>query len=231
MIGIIGAMQMEVEHLKKELQDSHVRTIASIAFHQGTLNGIPCVVAQCSPGKVNAAVCAQIMILSYHTDLIINTGVAGGIGAGIEIGDLVIATAVVEHDMDTTSLGDAMGLISGLNQVEIATDPALTEKIAEEAASCYGAPVHKGIIATGDQFISANTKLEWIAKTFHAICCEMEGGSIGHVCAMNHIPFAVIRAISDNGNDNATVDFAQFAVSAAEKGAKFLYHLMPKLIF
>lgn len=230
MIGIIGAMPIEVDHLKQKLQNSQIQEIASITFYQGILNGVPCVIAQCSPGKVNAAVCAQAMILTYHPDLIINTGVAGGIGSGIGIGDLVVATAVVEHDMDTTSLGDTIGLISGLNQIEIAADPVLVKKISEEAVSCYGAPVHTGIIATGDQFINANTKLDWIHKTFGAISCEMEGGSIGHVCAMNQIPFAVIRAISDNGNDNANLDFTRFAAVAAEKGCEFLYHLIPKLV-
>lgn len=170
------------------------------------------------------------MILRYSPDAVINVGVAGGIGKGIHIGDVVISRGLVQHDMDTTALGDKKGLISGLNLVTIPAAPKLTELAASVAESVYGRQkVHIGIIATGDQFIGDAERLNRIADEFGASACEMEGGSIAQVCCLNHTDFVVIRAISDNANEHAAVDFTQFAKESAHFAAKLIAGLVPKL--
>ncbi len=229
MIGIIGAMAVEVENLIEEMSDKQVETTSGISYHIGSISGIRCVVAQCGVGKVAAAVCAQTMILKYQPDAIINVGVAGGIGQSIHIGDIVISRGLVQHDMDTTSLGDQKGLISGINLVTIPADEKLVQKVAATAAEVYGDGVHIGIIATGDQFICDAEKLRGLAEDFDASACEMEGGSIAQVCWLNNVKFAVIRAISDNADEDANVDFAAFAVTSAHKITQLIVNLLPTL--
>lgn len=230
MIGIIGAMPIETEILESCMENRHCETIAGITFHTGTIEGVECAATYCSPGKVNAAACTQAMILRLQPSLIVNTGVAGGIGGGVRIGDLVVASAVVQHDVDTTAVGDAIGLISGLNLVEIPTDTFISQKIIRCAAGIYPGKIHTGIIATGDQFIANTAKKKWIADTFGALACEMEAGSIGHVCRLNGVPFAAIRAISDDGSDGAGVNYSRFVEDSAHKSAKLLCQILPQIV-
>ena len=229
MIGIIGAMQVEIAGLKDKMEIKETKQIAGISFYSGTIHGVDCVLACCSPGKVNAAVCAQCMILEYHPSLVINSGVAGGIGEGVHMGDLVVAESVVQHDMDTSALGDPKGYVSGPDITYFPASAPVVEAILKAAVPIYAGGTHQGIIATGDQFIGSNQKLMEIRKDFGAICCEMEGGSIGHTCYLNQVPFAVIRTISDNGNDDAAMDFLQFSKEAAEKSTRLLYDILPAL--
>lgn len=229
MIGIIGAMPIEIADLKERMEIARERVIAGITFYQGDIHGVPCVLACCSPGKVNAAACTQAMILAWSPSLIVNSGVAGGIGKDVHMGDLVIAERVVQHDMDTSALGDPKGYLSGINQIFLPADKAASGVIREAARRYYQGTIHMGVIATGDQFVSSNQKLEDISRDFGAIACEMEGGSIGHVCVLNKIPFCVIRTISDNGNDEAAVDFTQFSDEAARKSTALLYDILPEL--
>ena len=230
MIGIIGAMAVEVEKLVSVMTNETAETISSIDYHIGKIQGVDCVVAQCGVGKVAAAVCAQTMILRYNTDKVINVGVAGGIGSEIHIGDIVISKGLVQHDMDTTSLGDEKGLISGLNIVTIPASDYLVNLVSKTASEIYGQGIHIGIIATGDQFIGNAEKLNTIAKDFGASACEMEGASIAQVCYINHVDFVVIRAISDNANEHADIDFTQFVVSSAYKTAKLITKLLPRIL-
>ena len=229
MIGIIGAMPIEIADLKERMDIASERVIAGITFYQGDIHGAPCVLACCSPGKVNAAACTQAMIMAWAPSLVINSGVAGGIGRDVRMGDLVIAESVVQHDMDTSALGDQKGYISGINQIYLPADKAASGVIREAARRYYDGAIHTGIIASGDQFISSNRKLEELSGEFGAVACEMEGGSIGHVCVLNRTPFCVLRTISDNGNDDAAVDFTQFAKTAAEKSTALLYDILPEL--
>lgn len=215
MVGIIGAMNVEIEALCDMLTDKQVDVISLIKYIKGKLMGVDCVLASCGPGKVNAAVCTQTMILMYSTSIIINTGVAGGIGDNVKIGDIVVASSVVQHDMDTSSIGDPKGFISGINMIEIPCSKFLCEKIGNVISEFKDIKFHNGVIATGDQFISDLNKLNKIKKDFNALACEMEGGSIGHVCYMNNVDFIVLRAISDNGNDNAAFDYNKFLSYAA----------------
>lgn len=229
MIGIIGAMEIEVENLISVMTDRKSETISGIVFYMGKIENTNCVVAKCGVGKVAAAVCAQTMILRYRTDALINVGVAGGIGKEIHIGDIVVSTGLVQHDMDTTALGDKKGLISGLNLVTIPASKRLADLVAATARNIYGESVHAGIIATGDQFIGDGGKLNQIAEEFGASACEMEGGSIAQVCYMNQIEFVVIRAISDNANEAAKVDFLTFAASSARKSAELIQKVLPNI--
>lgn len=229
MIGIIGAMPIEIEDLKQKMEDKNGRVIAGMTFYQGKIHGVPCVLACCSPGKVNAAACAQAMAMAYAPSLIINSGVAGGIGREVHMGDLVIAERVVQHDIDTSALDEQIGLIPGINRVFLSADKTAANLIREAAKRHYQGAIHMGIIATGDQLVSSNQRLEAISREFGAIACEMEGGSIGQVCVLNKIPFCVIRTISDNGNDEAAMDFTQFSDEAAKKSTALLYDILPEL--
>ena len=229
MIGLIGAMTVEVELIKGSMTEKREETISGITFVQGKLEGVDCVAAVSGIGKVNAAMCAQTMILRYHPRLIINTGVAGGMGKGIKISDIVVADSVVQHDMDTSDLGDPKGFISGIDRIQIPCDEELNDKVRAAAGAVEGLACHQGIIATGDQFVGSKDKLNRLMEEFGAVACEMEGGSIGQVCALNKIPFAVIRAISDHGDDEASVDFPAFASQAAQKSIELLKTALPLL--
>ena len=229
MTGIIGAMDIEVDGIKAELTDREVKTIAGLDFCRGKLNGADVVVARCNPGKVNAAACAQIMALEYSPELIINPGVAGGIGEGIKLGDLVIGTSCIQHDMDTSALGDEVGFISGINIKELPCDRAVSEKIRDFAEPLYEGRVHSGIIVTGDRFIGDSETGKMLREKFGAVACEMESGAIAHVCYMNSIPFVALRSISDNGDDGAAVDYMSFCRSAAEKTIKLMNSCIGKI--
>jgi adenosylhomocysteine nucleosidase len=229
MIGIIGAMRVEVEDLIAVMSEKKIETMSGISYHIGEISGVDCVVAQCGVGKVSAAVCAQTMILKYQPCVLINVGVAGGIGLDIHIGDIVISKGLVQHDMDTSALGDEKGLISGLNLVTIPASQTLVELVAHTAAEIYGEGVHIGVIATGDQFIGTGEKLNSIANEFGASACEMEGASIAQVCYINQVDFVVIRAISDNANEDASVDFATFAEISAHKTTELITKLLPNI--
>jgi adenosylhomocysteine nucleosidase len=230
MIGIIGAMAVEVEEILEQMEQDKTETFSGITYHTGRISGGECVVAQCGVGKVAAAVCAQTMILRYSPSALINVGVAGGIGKEIHIGDIVVSSALVQHDMDTSALGDPKGYISGLGIVELPADAPLAAAVREAALSVYPEEkIHNGIIASGDQFISGAEKLNRIAEEFGASACEMEGGSIAQVCAMNKTGFVVIRSISDNANDSAAVDFTRFAAESAHLLTRLICAALPKL--
>lgn len=215
MLGIIGAMDVEVDALKERMENKKTQRFGGCDFVSGTLEGKPVCVARCSEGKVNAALCAQLMIDKYAPEAIINVGVAGSLHSDIVIKNVVVATEVCEHDMDITPLGDPKGYINGIGMIKMPTDAALSDALAD-AALAGGVTVHRGCVASGDQFIASPAKKEELNRDFNAICGEMEGGAIGHVCTANGVPFAVLRSISDGGDDAAFMDFPAFKVVAAE---------------
>lgn len=192
MVGIIGAMDIEVEKIKENMQIVSSETLSGTEFVCGTLWGVPLVVAVSGVGKVNAAICTQTMINRFEPRFIINSGVAGGLSSSLNICDAVIASEVIQHDMDTSPLGDPVGFISGINLVEIPSDPAISEKLFE-AAKEAGVNSIMGKIASGDQFISSSEKKAYLKETFNASACEMEAGAIGHTCFKNDVPFAILR--------------------------------------
>ena len=231
MMGIIGAMAVEVEGLIAAMENKSPETVSRMTFWRGTLAGVECVVAQCGAGKVNSAVCTQTMILRYGASPIINTGVAGGVGSrAVRIGDLVVAEGVTQHDYDTTPIdGDKGRDLPILGRSVLETDARVSGLLADCAREVYNGNVHRGLIATGDQFIGGKERLHAIAERTGAIACEMEGGSIGQACALADVPFAVLRAISDNADDNAVDDFPKFAKESAEKSVALLLEALPRL--
>lgn len=216
MTGIIGAMSVEVEGLKAKIENASAEVISGIEFVSGRLCGASVVVAQCGIGKVFAAVCAQIMVLRYGVKRIINTGVAGTLSEKIGILDFAISSGVVQHDMDTTAIGDAPGLISGINVVEIKAAPALCELVVGLARE-QGNNAVAGIIASGDQFINSAERKAYIRNTFGAIACEMEGAAIGHVAYISGVDFVIIRCISDNASGEAEMEYPEMVSRAAVK--------------
>ncbi len=214
-IGIIGAMQIEIDGIKALMEDSVTINISGIEFVKGKIYGKNVVTAVCGIGKVFSAVCAQTMILGFSPDVIINTGVAGTLTDELSIGDVAIADKVVQHDIDTTALGDEPGLISGLNIVYIPTDDNITG-ILSESVKELGLNCKTGTIATGDCFINDNEKKKSIIDKFSAIACEMEGGAIAQTCYINNVPFSILRAISDGGDENSHLDYSAFLKKAAE---------------
>ena len=211
-IGIIGAMKMETEGLIAEMTEKTVERVSGVTFTSGKLCERDVVVATCGVGKVFAAIAAEAMILRFGVTALLNTGVAGGLLDELEVGDVVIADKVVQHDMNTTALGDARGLLSGLNVIEIFTDKKLCRALCEATAALEINGV-VGTVASGDLFVAKQKTKEKIASTFHAVACEMEGAAIGHVAFVNGVPFAVLRAISDGGDG---MEFSQFAPLAAK---------------
>ena len=225
-IGIIGAMQMEVDALQAAMQQPVRETVSGITFVRGTIGTHDVIAAVCGIGKVFAAMCAQTMILRYQPEGIINIGVAGTVTSGLQVLDIAIADSVCQHDMDTSPLGDPVGLISGINQIYFPADQTLAQAIAA-AADKLGIRHIRGTIASGDQFIHTQEKKTWIHETFHAIAAEMEGGSIGHVCTVNQVPFAVLRTISDG--DGGTMDYNTFAQKAALQSIDVILEVLAAL--
>lgn len=229
MIGIIGAMAIEIDALAAAMEDKKEHTTAGMTFTEGKLAGVSCVVVQCGAGKVNAAMCAQALLMLYHPTCVINIGVAGGIGPGVHIGDLVVADRVVQYDYDTTAIGEPLGFLSRVEKVEIPCDEKLAETLRRAALGVYDGAVHAGPVATGDTFVADPARVLEIGRQFGAMACEMEGGSIGQVCWLNGVPFAVLRAISDNANESGGVDFMTFARRSAEKSQQLLCKVIGQL--
>ena len=215
MIGIIGAMDTEVDNIKSKVENKALSSIAGVEFVCGFIDDVNVCVAKCSPGKVNAALCTQAMIDNFDIDMIINVGVACSLCEDVIIKNVVIATDVCEYDIDITALGEPRGFINGLNVIKVEADEKISEQLARVAIN-QGEKIHRGTIASGDTFIADNELKKMLSSQFDAICGEMEGGAIGHTCAANNIPFAVLRSISDGGNENAQLDYPTFKKIAAE---------------
>ncbi len=213
-IGIIGAMDTEVDALIASLKEHKEETAGSITFHVGTLEGKLVSIARCGIGKVFAALCTEAMILTYSPSIIINTGVGGGLATGIKVGDVVVAEKLVQHDMDTSALGDPKGLISGINVIYFETDKR-ARQIVRQAAKELSITCHTGTIASGDLFVSDKEKKDYIKKEFSADVCEMEGAAIAHVAYVNGTPCCVIRAISDSADEGSSMDYMEFLTIAA----------------
>ena len=227
MIGIIAAMNVEMESLRSHMENTETEVISGVTFVRGILEGKEVVTAVCGIGKVFAALCAQTLILRYAPEYIINTGVAGSLSGKLDIASIAVSSAVVQHDMDTSPLGDPVGLISGINIIELPADKRLSEKISS-CAKDMGIKTETGIIASGDQFVASSERKDFIVKHFGAIACEMEGAAIGHVCYVNKIPFCIIRAISDSADGSSHMDYPTFVKIAAEQSValvrSFLHH-------
>ncbi len=218
MIGIIGAMQVEVDSLVSKMTDKTKTTYSGIDFFCGKLYGKDAVVAKSGIGKVFAAIAAQTMILKFGVSAIINTGVAGTLTDKLSVSDIAVSSSCVQHDMDTSALGDDVGLISGINIINIPADEELCSSVCR-AAEKLGYRVLSGVIASGDCFVSSSEKKQYIKETFDAIACEMEGAAIAHVCYVNGVRYVVIRAISDGADGEAEISYGEFVKIAAARSA------------
>ena len=225
MIGIIGAMSVEVEALKAAMTDKSEEQISGIAFVCGVLCGREVVVAQCGIGKVFAAMAAQTMILRFGVDMIINTGVAGTLTGELGIADVAVSSACVQHDMDTSAIGDPVGLVSGINKIYFDADKRAVSILSKYADS-HNVNYKVGTIASGDKFIAAKDDKTRIASTFGAIACEMEGASIAQVAYINSTPFAVVRAISDSADGDASMDYPTFLPIAVRISTELTLNLV-----
>ena len=219
LLGIIGAMEIEIEGLRAQMTDTKEELVSGIRFTKGLLEGFPVVTAVCGVGKVAAALCAEAMILHYGVTALLNTGVAGGLAQGLTVGDVVLADFVVQHDMDTSALGDPVGLISGLNLVKIPADKALLDTLSA-AANATGLNTLIGTVASGDLFVADPADKARIVAQFGAVACEMEGAAIGQVAYTNGVPFAVLRAISDGGDGMEFSEFVGLAATGSVKVTK-----------
>ncbi len=225
--GIIGAMDEEVATLKEALTEETVQTVAGMEFHEGKLDGIDVVVVKCSVGKVNAAACAQILISVFDVDRIINTGVAGSLDASIDIGDIVVSTDAVQHDMDATALGFARGEIPYSDVFVFPADEEM-RKSAVEAVKAVAPDIHafEGRVCSGDQFIASHEQKDAIISAFGGLCCEMEGAAIAQVCCLNETPYVIIRAISDKADDSEEMSYIEFERAAAERCAAITRYMI-----
>lgn len=224
-IGIIGAMSVETEGLIAEMTEAQTHTVSGVTYTVGKLCGREVVVATCGVGKVFAAICAEAMILSFGVTALLNTGVAGGLSPMLEVGDVVVADEVVQHDMNTTALGDPQGLLSGINVIKIATDKHLQKALCEATAELgYNGIV--GTVASGDLFVAKEKTKARLVADFDAVACEMEGAAIGHVAYVNQIPFAVLRAISDGGDG---MEFSEFVTLAAKTSVAITKEFLSRL--
>ena len=219
MIGIIAAMDVELESLRLLMENPEEETLSGVRFVRGRLEGREVVTAICGIGKVFAALTTQTMILRYAPEAIICTGVAGTLTDELSIGSIAVSSCVVQHDIDTSALGDPLGLISGLNLIELPASEPLADRLTA-CASALGIRTKRGPIASGDQFISSAARKAEIVRLFGAIACEMEGGAVAQVCYVNNTPFCVLRAISDGADDSSHMDYPQFVKLAAEQSVK-----------
>ena len=227
MIGIIGAMTVEIEGIRAKMTKRTEKTISGITYVSGKLGKNDVVTAVCGIGKVFAAICTQTMILEFKPDVIVNTGVAGSLSPMLNVCDIAVADKVVQHDMDTSPLGDPKGLISGINVIYFDADERASNLLAHIAAE-NGINTVIGTIASGDQFIASKEVKTGIVSEFGAIACEMEGAAIGHVCYVNKVPFAVLRAISDKADGVAEIDYPTFCKMAADNYIKVISEFAEK---
>ncbi len=223
-IGILGAMDSEVETLISKLEDKCEEVISGIKFNIGSLYGKRVAVAKCGIGKVFAALAAEAMIITYSPDLLINTGVGGAIATGISVCDVVVADKLVQHDMDTSPLGDPKGLISGINVIYFETSNRAVE-IVKNACAELDINCHVGTVASGDVFVSTSAQKAAIKAEFNASVCEMEGAAIAHVAYVNNTPSCVIRAVSDSADEESSMDYMQFLPIAAKNSTEITLRL------
>ena len=230
MIGIIGAMEEEITNLKSHMQVDEVQTIAGMSFFKGAVKGTKLVLVRSGIGKVNAGICTQILASVYGVDTVINTGIAGSLNADIDIGDIVVSTSLVQYDVDARNFGYKLGEIPRMNIVEFPADKYLIDKTQSVFDSLgLGIKLYKGMVATGDKFVSEDSLKAEIISNFHAYCVEMEGAAIAQTAMLNNIACVVIRAISDKADNSADVDYRSFEAKAIENMSKISLALVDSL--
>lgn len=227
MIGIIGAMEEEVAALKEDMDIQETVEQASMVFCKGKLCGKDVVVVRSGIGKVNAGICAQILVDRFRADMLINTGIAGSLDARIDIGDMVISTDALHHDMDATIFGDAIGQIPRMDTLAFPADEELVQKAAKANEKANpDIRTFTGKVASGDQFISSREAKEKIVENFHPLCVEMEGAGIAQAAYLNKVSYVIIRAISDKADNSATMDYPTFERQAIAHSVRLMKELL-----
>lgn len=224
-IGIIGAMSEEVQGLKNLLQNTREEKMGNLTFYIGQISGKDIVLLETGIGKVNAAIGATLMAKVYNVDKIIFTGVAGGINPTLDLGDVVISSDLIQHDMDVTAFGEKLGVIPRMEVSTFKADPKLMELALNASRKLKGKTV-VGRILSGDQFIASPEKIEFLRTEFNGECAEMEGAAVAHVCYIFDIPFVVIRTMSDKANSDAHTDYATFMKIAAENSVTLVDEML-----
>ena len=226
-IGIIGAMDVEVDALKKAADIKNITKIAAMEFCEGTLGGKSVVIVKCGMGKVNAGICANTLINDFNCTKIINTGVAGSLDSRIDIGDFVISTDAVQHDFTVEAIGFKKGEIPYTGLYAFPADETMRNsavKAVKESAPDVN--VFEGRVCSGDQFISTKAQKDRIIADFGGLCCEMEGAAIAQSCFLNSTPFVIIRAISDKPNETEFIDYKVFEAQAAARCANIVQYMV-----
>lgn len=218
-LGIIGAMDVEVAMLKERMENVVLATHAGSSYFEGVLEGTPAVVVQCGVGKVNAALCAQVLCSVYGVTHIVNTGIAGSLCADLDIGDLVISRDAMYHDFDCVHFGYEMGKVPGMDVVAFPANEAMMAAAFAAAEAENPGHTKTGRVASGDLFVAAKAAKEAIIAKTGALCTEMEGAAIAHTAYRNGVPFVIIRAISDKADDSAEMDYPTFEAIAARRCA------------
>lgn len=217
MIGILAAIEAELRLVRDAIEDRVDENVLGTTIHRGQIDGVNVLVAKSGVGKVNAALATAALAQSGATSVLFN-GVAGGTGVGIHVGDIVVATDLVQHDVDVTPLGRALGELLG-EPLAWAADEKLRERARVAAHAVVGeGSVHVGRIASGDQFVASEKHGRWLRATFNAVCAEMEGAAMAQACTRLGLPFAVVRSISDEADARADVDFPAFLEMASVRG-------------
>lgn len=229
-IGIIGAMELEVEELKSHMNTSEIITKAGMKFYEGTLNHVNVVIVQSGIGKVNAALCVQILADVFQVSHVINTGVAGSLNADLDIGDILISADALYHDMDVTIFGYQPGEVPQMGRREFAADKQMIA-LAKEACEKVNPDIQVkvGRVVSGDQFISDKAVKMRLIQEFKGDCTEMEGAAIAHSAYLNGIPFVIIRAISDKADDSAEMDYPAFEKGAAKHSARLVEEMVGRI--
>ncbi len=229
--GIIGAMECEVNSLKSKLQNLEELVVGKRIFYVGELNSHKVILVQSGVGKVNSAICVQYIIDKFNPDFIINTGIAGGLGENMQVGDIVIGTEFVQYDFDVTAIGYALGyMCTGIDKdkpTKFYSDAKLINEF--EKALQHTAPnikYHKGVIASGDCFVSSLDKKLQIKNMFNALAVEMEGAAIAQTANLNKVPCVIVRAISDLADDNAAKDHEFVEEDMAEHCSSTIENLL-----
>lgn len=228
-LGIIGAMTMEVETLVSSMEEAEKKTIAGSDFFEGRLEGLPCVVVQCGVGKVNAALCAQILCTAFGVTHLVNTGIAGSLSEELDIGDLVVSQDAMYHDFDCVHFGYSYGKVPGMDVISFPADETLLAYAFTAADSVHPGHVKVGRVASGDQFVADKDKKDFIISATHALCTEMEGAAVAQTAYRNALPFVILRAISDKANDDAQMDYPAFQRQAAHRCARVTQALARRL--
>ena len=228
-LGIIGAMQVEVEILLGAMENKTEKTIAGSTFYEGTLENLDVVVVQCGVGKVNAAICAQILCSVFGVTHLVNTGIAGSLCAELDIGDLVVSRDAMYHDFEVTAFDYEMGKVPGMDVTAFPADEMMTGYAYEAAESVNPGHTKVGRVASGDQFVCEKAQKEHIIAVTGGLCTEMEGAAIAHTAYRNGVPFVILRAISDKADDSAEMDYPTFERIAAHRCAEVTCALARKL--